>query len=90
MKNTKDKMITIITVLILIIGAFIIYKNVTAKEYKLKTCAICREKKECYEINFDGASDKYNVWVCSKKCEDSARSLYSGLSAIGKGLKDKN
>lgn len=83
MKNTKDKMITIITVLILIIGAFIIYKGVTAKEYKLTTCAVCGKNTQCYKVSYKGISEKYRDWVCSKECEKTAISIYDGLKTIG-------
>ena len=85
MKTMKDKIITIIAVCILIIGAFAMYKGYTAKEYKLKTCAICGKKTNCYKVIYDN-TEKYYDWVCSSKCEKTAIDFINGLEAIGNAL----
>lgn len=83
MKNKKDKIITIVIVLVLIISTFIIYNGVTAKEYKLTTCAVCGKNTQCYKVSYKGISEKYRDWVCSKECEKTAISIYDGLKTIG-------
>ena len=88
MKMTKDKIVTIIAVCFLIFGALAIYKGFTAKEYKFKTCAVCGKKKDCYKVIYDKKYEKYYDWVCSSKCDKTAKDFINGLTAFSDVVED--